>query len=227
MEPKLNALLYDTGSTDHIINDRRWFVNFSSGQGNLPVIRTGGGPIIPRGRGTAEFMVLAEPEKGYFTRLTLKNALYLPQVSVNIVSGLKHYEAGGTLIKETLYGPNHKPCGGLNVAKYGFFMKIKGFEPPRAHSSNFCHILQKFSGLRAELPHRMASRTPTSVEPSRTRPVTRPEKYTEVPDRDQVPGTPQLPPAEMSGDKTALKPPRPLSRREKGSKGAEKPEDSQ
>ena len=44
---KFNALLYDTGSTDYIINDRKWFVEFDSDKGKLPVLITGGGPVTP------------------------------------------------------------------------------------------------------------------------------------------------------------------------------------
>ena len=44
---KFDALLYDTGSTDYVINDRKWFVEFNSDKGKLPVLITGGGPVTP------------------------------------------------------------------------------------------------------------------------------------------------------------------------------------
>ena len=44
---KFNALLYDIRSTDHIINDWKWFVEFNSDKGKLPVLTTGGGPVTP------------------------------------------------------------------------------------------------------------------------------------------------------------------------------------
>ena len=44
---KFDALLYDTGSTNYIINDRKWFVEFDSDKGKLPVLITGGGPVTP------------------------------------------------------------------------------------------------------------------------------------------------------------------------------------
>ena len=34
---KFDVLLYDTGSTDYIINDRTWFVEFNFDKGELPV----------------------------------------------------------------------------------------------------------------------------------------------------------------------------------------------
>ena len=129
---KIDALLYDTGSTEHIINDRKWFKDFEHNHGHLPVLRTGGGLITPKGVGTAEFMVRAEANKEYFTKLTLKNALYFPDVDINIVSGPRHYKAGGTLIKETLYGANRKPCGSLNVAKHGFFLELQNIGLPKS-----------------------------------------------------------------------------------------------
>ena len=44
---KFDALLYDTGSTDYIINNRKWFVEFNSNKGKLPVLITGGGSVTP------------------------------------------------------------------------------------------------------------------------------------------------------------------------------------
>ena len=45
---KFNALLYNTGSTDHIINNRKWFDEFNSDKGKLPVLITGGNPVTPQ-----------------------------------------------------------------------------------------------------------------------------------------------------------------------------------
>ena len=44
---KFDALLYNTGSTDYIINNRKWFVEFDSDKGKLPVLITGGDPVTP------------------------------------------------------------------------------------------------------------------------------------------------------------------------------------
>ena len=68
---KFDALLYDTGSTDYIINDRKWCVEFDFDKGKLPVLITGGGPVTPQGRGKAFFRVKAELNKGYYITLTL------------------------------------------------------------------------------------------------------------------------------------------------------------
>ena len=68
---KFNVLLYDTGSTDYIINDRKWFIEFNSDKGKLPVLITGGGPVTPQGRGKTLFKVKVKPNKGYYITLTL------------------------------------------------------------------------------------------------------------------------------------------------------------
>ena len=44
---KFDILLYDTRSTDYIINNRKWFIEFNSNKGELPVLITGGGSITP------------------------------------------------------------------------------------------------------------------------------------------------------------------------------------
>ena len=68
---KFDVLLYDIKSSDYIINDRKWFVEFDSDKGKLPVFITGGGPVTPQGQGKALFKVKAKPNKGYYITLTL------------------------------------------------------------------------------------------------------------------------------------------------------------
>ena len=57
---KFDALLYNTGNTDHIINNRKWFVKFNFNKGKLPVLITGGDPVTPQGQGKALFRVKVE-----------------------------------------------------------------------------------------------------------------------------------------------------------------------
>ena len=68
---KFDALLYNTGSTNHIINDRKWFVEFNSNKGKLPVLITGGDPVTLQGQRKAFFRVKVEPNKNYYITLTL------------------------------------------------------------------------------------------------------------------------------------------------------------
>ena len=68
---KFDILLFDIGSTDYIINDRKWFVEFDFDKGELPVLITGGGFVIPQGRGKAFFRVKTKLNKGYDITLTL------------------------------------------------------------------------------------------------------------------------------------------------------------
>ena len=68
---KFDVLLYNIGSTDYIINDRKWFIEFDSDKGKLPVLITGGDPVTPQGQEKAFFRVKAEPNKDYYITLTL------------------------------------------------------------------------------------------------------------------------------------------------------------
>ena len=169
---KFDVLLYDTGSTDYIINDRKWFVEFNSDKGKLPVLITGGGSVTPQGRGKALFRVKAEPNKGYYIILTLQNALYLLNLDVNIVLGQKYYRAGGVLIKETLYGTDKKPCGALNVKKHGFFLIIGGKKPFIINTLAYCHMVRQARELHL-VRDRLVIELPEKLN-------IRPEEYVEV-----------------------------------------------
>ena len=68
---KFDVLLYNTGSTNHIINNRKWFVEFNSNKEKLPVLTTGGGPVTPQGQEKALFKVKIKLNKGYYITLTL------------------------------------------------------------------------------------------------------------------------------------------------------------
>ena len=68
---KFDVLLYNTGSTNYIINDWKWFVEFDSDKGKLPVSINGGGFISPEGQAKALLKVKAELNKGYYITLTL------------------------------------------------------------------------------------------------------------------------------------------------------------
>ena len=68
---KFDALLYNIKSTNYIINNRKWFVEFHFNKGKLPVLITGGGPVTPQGQGKTLFKVKAKPNKGYYITLTL------------------------------------------------------------------------------------------------------------------------------------------------------------
>ena len=140
---KFDVLLYNTNNTNHIINNRKWFIEFNFDRGKLPVLITGGGPVTPKGRGKAFFRVKAELNKGYYITLTLQNALYLSNLDINIVSGQNYYKAGGVLIKETLYSTNKKPCGTLNVKKHGFFLIIECKKPLIINTLAYYHMVRQ------------------------------------------------------------------------------------
>ncbi len=54
-----DLLLYNINTTDHIVNDRKWFKDdYILNKGQLKTLKTEGDPIILKGSGTAVFTVL-------------------------------------------------------------------------------------------------------------------------------------------------------------------------
>ncbi|KAK2074256.1 hypothetical protein P8C59_008477 [Phyllachora maydis] len=103
-----NSWLYDMGSTDHISNSKERI-----------------GSII--------LEVLSRKAPPTYTKLVLDNVLYLPNIDINIVSGVRHYNSGGCLIKETLYGGDRRCIAVLDFKKSGFFLDVKGSSKPILH----------------------------------------------------------------------------------------------
>ena len=68
-----NSLLYDTGTTDYIVNSKRWFTagDYQPNKGQIKPLMTGGGLITPLGRGTAEFIVASSLKPLIFITLRL------------------------------------------------------------------------------------------------------------------------------------------------------------
>ncbi|KAK2070667.1 hypothetical protein P8C59_005144 [Phyllachora maydis] len=129
-----NSWLYDTGSTDHISNSKE----------------------RPAGIGSIILEVLSRKAPPTYTKLVLDNVLYLPNIDINIVSRVRHYDSGGCLIKETLYGGDRRCIAVLDFKKSGFFLDVKGSSKPILHA-NFAFLL----GL--------SSYTTKSIEPQRNK----------------------------------------------------------
>ncbi len=54
-----DLLLYDIGTIDYIINDRKWFRdNYTSNKGQLKTLKIGGSLVVSKGNGIADFIVL-------------------------------------------------------------------------------------------------------------------------------------------------------------------------
>ncbi|KAK2069706.1 hypothetical protein P8C59_004260 [Phyllachora maydis] len=122
----------------------------------LRPINTGNGPISPAGIGSIILEVLSRKAPPTYTKLVLDNVLYLPNIDINIVSGVRHYDSGGCLIKETLYGGDRRYIAVLDFKKSGFFLDVKGSSKPILHA-NFAFSL----GL--------SSYTTKSIEPQRNK----------------------------------------------------------
>ncbi|KAK2069058.1 hypothetical protein P8C59_003665 [Phyllachora maydis] len=108
-----NSWLYDTGSTDYISNSKE----------------------RPAGIGSIILEVLSRKAPPTYTKLVLDNVLYLPNININIVSGVRHYDSGGCLIKETLYGGDRRCIAVLDFKKSGFFLDVKGSSKPILHAN--------------------------------------------------------------------------------------------
>ncbi len=99
-----DLLLYDTGITDHIVNDRKWFRNdYTPNRGQLRTLKTRGGPIISKDSDIAVFTVLFQINPLKYYEVVFKDTLYLLDIDVNLFNGLKHYKLGGYLEKNRLY----------------------------------------------------------------------------------------------------------------------------
>ncbi|KAK2067168.1 hypothetical protein P8C59_000927 [Phyllachora maydis] len=151
-----NSWLYDTGSTDHISNSKERFTTFTPNTGQLRPINTGNGPISPAGIGSITLEVLSRKAPPTYTKLVLDNVLYLPNIDINIVSRVRHYNSGGCLIKETLYGGDRRCIAVLDFKKSGFFLDVKGSSKPILYT-NFA------------FPLGLSSYTTKSIEPQRNK----------------------------------------------------------
>ncbi|KAK2074612.1 hypothetical protein P8C59_008806 [Phyllachora maydis] len=123
----------------------------------LRPINTGNGPVSPAGIGSITLEVLSRKAPPTYTKLVLDNVLYLPNININIISRVRHYDSGGCLIKETLYGGNRRCIAILDFQKSGFFLDIKGSSKPILHA-NFAFPL----GLTSY-------NTTKSIEPQRNK----------------------------------------------------------
>ncbi|KAK2072854.1 hypothetical protein P8C59_007184 [Phyllachora maydis] len=152
-----NSWLYDTGSTDHISNSKERFTTFTPNTGQLRPINTGNSPVSPASIGSITLEVLSRKAPPTYTKLVLDNVLYLPNIDINIVSGVRHYDSGGCLIKETLYRSDRRCIAVLDFKKSGFFLDVKGSSKPILHA-NFAFPL----GLTSY-------NTTKSIEPQRNK----------------------------------------------------------
>ncbi|KAK2075497.1 hypothetical protein P8C59_009619 [Phyllachora maydis] len=105
-----NSWLYNIGSTDHISNSQEHI-------------------------GSITLEVLSRKVPPTYTKLLLDNVLYLPNININIISRVRHYNSGGCLIKETLYRGDRRYIAILDFKKSGFFLNVKGSSKPILHAN--------------------------------------------------------------------------------------------
>ncbi|KAK2073995.1 hypothetical protein P8C59_008232 [Phyllachora maydis] len=122
----------------------------------LRPINTGNSPISPAGIGSITLEVLSRKAPPTYTKLVLDNVLYLPNIDINIISRVRHYNSGGCLIKENLYRGDRRCIAVLDFKKSGFFLNVKGSSKPILHA-NFA------------FPLGLSSYTTKSIEPQRNK----------------------------------------------------------
>ncbi|KAK2066395.1 hypothetical protein P8C59_000224 [Phyllachora maydis] len=156
-----NSWLYNTGSTDHVSNSKERFTTFTPNTGQLRPINTGNGLISLAGIGSITLEVLSRKAPPTYTKLVLDNVLYLPNIDINIISRVRHYDSGGCLIKETLYGDNRRCIAVLDFKKSGFFLNVKGSSKPILHA-NFAFPLgpSSYTTKNIELQRNKRTREP-------------------------------------------------------------------
>ncbi|KAK2072112.1 hypothetical protein P8C59_006488 [Phyllachora maydis] len=119
----------------HISNSKERFTTFTPNIDQLRPINTGNGPVSPAGIGSIILEVLSRKAPPTYTKLVLDNVLYLPNIDINIVSGVRHYNSGGCLIKETFYRGDRRCIAVLDFKKSGFFLDVKGSSKPILHAN--------------------------------------------------------------------------------------------
>ncbi len=121
-----DLLLYNIGTTDHIVNDRKWFRDdYTPNRGQLKILKTGGSPVISKDSDTAVFIVLFQINPSKYYKIVFEDVLYLFNIDVNLFNSLKHYKSGGYFQKNRLYTSQEKIITKLNIAKIGFFIPLK------------------------------------------------------------------------------------------------------
>jgi len=118
-----DLLLYDIGTTNHIVNDRKWFKDdYTFNKGQLKILKTGRGLIAPKGSSIAVFIVLSQINPSKYCEIVFEDVLYLFNIDVNLFNGLKYYKSEGYLQKNRLYMLQERTIAKLNIIKTGFFI---------------------------------------------------------------------------------------------------------
>ena len=126
-----------------------------------PVI-TAGGSLTPRGSGTVKLKVHCSSQK--YSTLTLKKVLFIPEFSVNIVSGALQYLSGGSLRGLTLFNSEDKALATLNFQQLGFYLSLKE-TPQTPNQSANSHAIKRSRPLLQALQR---THTPLSSSNSET-----------------------------------------------------------
>ncbi|KAK2068537.1 hypothetical protein P8C59_003171 [Phyllachora maydis] len=129
-----------SSNSNHISNSKERFTALTPNIGQLRPINTGNSRVSPASIGSIILEVLSRKAPPTYTKLELDNVLYLPNININIVSRVRHYNSGGCLIKETLSGGDRRCIAVLDFKKSGFFLDVKGSSKPILHANFAFHL---------------------------------------------------------------------------------------
>ncbi|KAM7182544.1 hypothetical protein V8F33_014230, partial [Rhypophila sp. PSN 637] len=112
-----------------------------------------------------------EKKAPIFKAITLLNYLYIPTFPLNIVSGHRLYTSSGTFIKQKLFSASKKPLALLNFSNNGFFLIVKGVNPPKIGLKGSNHSIlpvtwlyhSTYTSFRLPKEPSLLSTTPNSV----------------------------------------------------------------
>ncbi|OAA64562.1 Ribonuclease H-like protein [Niveomyces insectorum RCEF 264] len=125
-----NSWLFDTGIDSHIVNDKKWFLPGTMREVDV-TLNTGGGKVNIGMMGTARLVV--ENPKGEPVEILLRDTLYSPGMDINLLSGLRFYQAGGFIHRNgTLINSEGKHLVKLDVPGHGFYIPIRIADIPKS-----------------------------------------------------------------------------------------------
>src|SRR6266566_8129013 len=126
---RLDLLLYDIGTIDHIVNDKKWFRDdYILNKDQLKTLKTRGNLIIFKSSGIAVFIVVSQINLLKYREIMFEDVLYLPDIDINLFNGLKHYKSKGYFEKNKLCTFQGGIIARLNIVKTGFFIPLKGYK---------------------------------------------------------------------------------------------------
>ncbi|OAA58912.1 Reverse transcriptase, RNA-dependent DNA polymerase [Niveomyces insectorum RCEF 264] len=115
-------------------------------------LNTGGGKVNIGMMGTARLVV--ENPKGEPVEILLRNILYSPGMDINLLLGLRFYQAGGFIHRNgTLINPEGKHLVKLDVPSHGFYIPIRIADIPKSATPDTLYYALVSSSEKATIDY--------------------------------------------------------------------------